>query len=172
MPNNPCMSGLAAACESCGKRLPSPDAVVCTNCGFDTRTGKRVATRLHRLKEKGLARRRARASAGRLWRWSPWLFLLVQIVGAGVFAYLVYLDPALRALHAQVVFWHVAAALGSCTLWMIYEEGPIALFYPTMTYMVLFGDDANPWVESLLFGAGANFVAHIAVLVVLANGLA
>ena len=166
------MPKLASACESCGKRLSSADAVVCTNCGFDTRKGKRIETKMHRAKDRGRARKAARKSAGRLVRAAPWLFLLAQIVGVGVFALMAYHDPALRPMHGQIAFWHLAAALGACTLWMIYEEGLIALFYPTLGYMMIFGDDANPWVESLLFGAGATVVSYIGVYLALANAIA
>ncbi len=126
---------------------------------------------MHRLKDRGRARKAARRSAGRLVRVAPWLFLLAQVLAIGVVAYLAYHDPAVRSLHAQIAMWHLIVALSACSLWMIYEEGPIAMFYPTMTYMVMFGDDANPWVESLLFGAGASVVSYIGVYVALASAV-
>ncbi len=157
------MPKLAIACESCGRRLASPSDVICTNCGFDTRKGKRIETRLHRLKDRGLERKAARRASKTLIRYAPWIFLLLQLVVAGGFLYVAYTDETVRLAFVRFVVMHIILAGVAAMLWVIYEDGLIALFYPTVLWLLALGDDANPWVESLMFGAAASLVALMAL---------
>lgn len=164
MPGSVRVDELVRACDGCGLRLDG-ESVVCVRCGFDTRTDRPAQTRVRRLKDRGNARRRARAAQGTVLRTLPWILLLAQLVAVVALAAGAIEDARLRPLHERLAYTHLVLAVLVCSFWTIREGGLVALgSFDELAEMHL-GSDSNPWVLSIVFGAAASIISLLVVMI-------
>lgn len=150
------------ACPSCGIRLQA-GAAVCVACGYHLAKGRRLRTSVEQLRERGREKRRRRRERSLPARAGPWVAgLLAAMTLLVVFAWgqsspLRTDDARLALIAAAVVCWLVV--LG----YWIAEDGLWAIAYPEAAWLVLFGDDADPYVVAAFLTMGLATVLAILV---------
>lgn len=156
---------LAHACPGCRRRLDA-GAVVCVQCGYDTRTGNARQTRITRLKERGAEKRERRAERVRWQRWAPLGAGLAQTCLIAAVAYSANGDAAAERLFLKGTFAYATAAGVLMLMYALGEDGWYALVYPEEAWLLLYGDDCSPWllgivINAMLAGAAAGYLVLV-----------
>lgn len=153
------------ACPACGLRL-QPGAAVCVACGYHLAKGRRLRTSVEQLRERGRAKKQKRREAGAAARLGPWIIgLLTAVALLVVFAWgQSGSSEAVEAFRAL----RLAAAVGGLIVigYAVSQAGLLPLIYPRMAWVVLLGDDANPFVVGAFINSG--LAATLAVLLIAA----
>ncbi len=157
-----------ANCPSCGARMQSADAVLCTRCGFNRAEGKAVRTRVQRAENE---KKTKGASGGAGFELTPLKVLAIGLIGAvglGIFAAFV---PAM----SEAVFWIALIWVGVSNIAMIgaaFNDGDtmwgilgllqgvpiLGLAFPL--YYCTLGSDRTTWKINF-------WMAHLGAVIVL-----